>query len=111
MTTTPNARFAAWLKETRTGAGLSQQRVADALKAQGYATFQQTTIAKIERGARPVRLDEAVAMTALFGTTIDVALGLKPGAPESFAAQALARRTSVLQRVQALVNAELGGSE
>lgn len=104
-----NDTFVAWLRKTREAAGLSQQKVADALKSQGF-TFSQTQIAKIERGERPVRLDEAAAMAGLFGATIDVALGLRPGVPQGFAAQALARRTSALQRIQALVAAELGGA-
>jgi transcriptional regulator with XRE-family HTH domain len=112
---TTNADFVRWLRETRTQAGLSQQKVADALRAQGYVVFQQTTVAKVELGERPVRLDEAVAITALFGSTVDVALGLKASAPQSLAAQAaaqdLARRTSLLQQIQTLIGAELGGAE
>jgi hypothetical protein len=70
----------------------------------------QTTIAKIEAVSRPVLLAEAVAMAELFGTTLDAALGLKPDAPVSRTALELARRTSVLQQIQALVDAELGGA-
>jgi len=104
-----NAVFAKWLRTARTKAGLSQQKVADALKAQGYTHLHQSNLAKVERGERPVRLAEAVAMAELFGTTVDAALGLKADAPQGPAAQALARRTSALQRIQALVAAELGG--
>jgi transcriptional regulator with XRE-family HTH domain len=103
-----SATFIAWLKGARTAAGLSQQKVADALKAQGFAVFQ-TTVAKIERGDRPVRLDEAVAFAALFGTTLDVALGLKSDTSQSFTSRDLARRTSLLQQISSLVEAELGG--
>ncbi len=104
-----NARFAAWLRVARVEEGLSQQKVADALRAEGFAVFQQTTVAKIERGERPLRLDEAVAITALFGTTIDGALGLKHDTPKSLAAQGMARRTSLLQQMRALIDAELPG--
>lgn len=101
-------RFALWLREARTVAGLSQQKVADALRAQGHTTFLQTTIAKIERGARPVRLDEAVAITALFGATVDTALRFDgDGTPQGLLLQSLARRTSVLERVHSLIEAEL----
>jgi transcriptional regulator with XRE-family HTH domain len=106
-----NQVFTAWLKSTRTAAGLSQQKVADALKAQGFTVFQQTTVAKIERGERPVRLDEAVAFAGLFGATLDVALGLKPDDSQSFTSRDLARRTSLLQQISSLVEAELGGAQ
>ena len=111
MADTIGARFAGWLKTARTEAALSQQNVADALRAQGAPgpIWHQTVVAKIERGERPLRLDEAVALAVLFGTTVDAALGLT-GAPEQSAAtQALVRRTSALQQIQALVVAELGG--
>jgi transcriptional regulator with XRE-family HTH domain len=105
-----NARFAEWLKNARAEAGLSQQKVADALRSQGCTHLHQSNLAKIERGERPVRLAEAVAMAELFGTTIDAALDLKADAPQSPAAQALARRTSTLQHIQRLIDAELGGA-
>lgn len=110
MSATTEARFAEWLKAARTEAGMSQQKVADALRAQGHANLHQSNFAKIERGERPVRLAEAVAMAELFGTTIDAALGLRADDPQGLPAQALARRTSVLQRIQRLVDAELGGA-
>lgn len=105
-----NQRFAEWLKVTRTAAGLSQHKVANALRDQGFSVFRQSAVAKIESGNRPVRLDEAVAIAALFGTTVDVALGLKPDSPESFTSHVLARRTHLLEQVQALVSAELGSA-
>lgn len=105
-----NERFAQWLREARTASGLSQKKIADALRAQGYTAFLQTTIAKIERSARPVRLDEAVAITALFGATVDSALRPEgDGTPQGLILQSLARRTSVLERIQTLVTAELEG--
>ena len=103
-----NEHFAQWLREARTASGLSQQKVADALRAQGHTVFLQTTIAKIERGERPVRLDEAVAITALFGATVDTALRPEgDGTPQGLVLQSLARRTSVLERIQTLIAAEL----
>lgn len=114
-----NECFAQWLRAVRTASGLSQQKVADVLKAQGYTAFHQTTIAKIERGERPVRLDEGVAITSLFGTTLDAALHVEDveasqgsifqSLTQRNAAlgQSLARRTSVLERIEALIEAEL----
>jgi transcriptional regulator with XRE-family HTH domain len=103
-----NELFSNWLRTARTQAGLSQQKVADAMTAQGLGFFQ-TTVAKIEQGQRPLRLDEAAALTRLFGTTIDAALGLKPDDPGSIAASQLAVRTSLLWQIRAAINAELGG--
>ena len=105
-----SATFIAWLKDARAAAGLSQQNVADALKAQGFR-FHQTMIAKIERGERPVRLDEAVAFAALFGTTLDATLGLTVAGLQSGTSLDLARRTSLLQHISSLVEAELGGHQ
>lgn len=104
-----NELFATWLRASRNQAGLSQQKVADAMVAQGMR-LHQSMIAKIERGERPLRLDEAAALTRLFGTTLDAALGLKPNDPGSLAARQLAGRTSVLTQIRAAIDAELGGS-
>lgn len=104
-----NAAFTQWLRTVRAEAGLSQQKLADTLRAGGLSNFHQTTVAKIERGERPLRLDEAVAIAELFGTTLDAALGLKPGSENSLAARDLARRTSVLTTIRAAIDLELGG--
>lgn len=111
MSAPTEARFAEWLKTARATTGMSQQALADALKAQGFTIFRQTTVWKIETCSRPLLLGEAAAIAELFGTTLDVALGLKPGVPQSKAdAEALARRTTALQLIQRLVDAELGGA-
>jgi transcriptional regulator with XRE-family HTH domain len=104
------AYFAEWLRTARARAGMSQQKVADALCAQGFTVFRQSTIGKIEAASRPVLLAEAVAMAELFGTTLDAALGLKPDAPQSPTATALAHRTSVLQQIRELADAGLDGA-
>lgn len=110
MNATVEARFAEWLKTVRAEDGMSQRAIAEALNAQGFTAFRQTTIAKIEGGSRPVLLTEAVAMAELFGTTLDVALGLRPRKPkQGVDAQALARRTRVLQKILGSIEAELGG--
>lgn len=102
-----NATFVAWLRTARKDAGLSQQKVADALKAEGFAVLgHQSVIAKIERGERPARLDEAAAMARLFGTTLDVALGHTPGQ----ATRQLIARTHLLTQIRAEIDAELGGA-
>jgi transcriptional regulator with XRE-family HTH domain len=106
-----NVTFAAWLRAARKEAGLSQQKVADALKAEGFAVLgRQSAIAKIERCERPIRLDEAAAFVALFGTTLDVALGILVDTPGSFASRQLVARTSLLTQIRSVIDAELGGA-
>lgn len=107
---TAGSQFAAWLKAARAGAELSQQKVSDVLRGQGFTALHQTVIAKIERCERPVRLDEAVAMVELFGTTLDVALGLTQGSPDSLAGRRAASQLVLLQQIRASIDAELGGA-
>lgn len=111
MKATTEARFAEWLKAARTEAGMSQQKVADALRAQGFTVFRQSTIGKIEAGSRPVLLTEAVAMAELLGETLDTALGLSAVSPQVIASrQAASRRLVLLQQISAAIAAELGGA-
>lgn len=60
------------LKQIRTSLGISQQQIADKLaedRAAGHhdVKLSQTQIAKIERGERPWRLNELVAIAAALG--------------------------------------------
>lgn len=103
-----SARFAAWLREARVTAGLSQRELAEAVAPQGFHWIQ-SKIAKIEGGDLIPRLDEAVALTTALDATLDAALGLKPDGAQSLASRDLARRTSLLQQISSLVEAELGG--
>jgi transcriptional regulator with XRE-family HTH domain len=109
VSATVEARFAEWLKAARAEVGMSQQKVADALNAAGFTVFRQSTIGKIETASRPVLLAEAVAMAELFGTTLDVALGLNPGAPH-VPSWTETRRTVLLQHIAALIEAEMDGA-
>jgi len=102
------AYFAEWLRTARAEAGMSQRMVAEVLRAQGFAVFRQSTIGKIEAGSRPVLLTEAVAMAELFGTTLDVALGLKPMAPR-VPSERETRQAALLHRLASSIEAELGG--
>ncbi|SHI67129.1 helix-turn-helix transcriptional regulator [Streptomyces sp. 3214.6] len=101
--------FAKWLRDARIASGLSQQRIADAVTEQGLR-FLQTTIAKIERGSRPMRLDEAVVLTQLFGTTLDAVLNLREGSRISFGSREAARRASLLAHIRDQIDAELKGA-
>ncbi|NEE42016.1 helix-turn-helix transcriptional regulator, partial [Streptomyces sp. SID7982] len=62
----------------RLASGLSQGKVADAMNAEGFVFYQQT-IAKVESGERPVRLDEATALARIFGADLGDALGARAG--------------------------------
>ncbi|MEU1433970.1 helix-turn-helix transcriptional regulator [Streptomyces sp. NPDC005786] len=76
---TDNDAFAEWLRTTRSDAGLSQGKVADAMNAEGFVFYQQT-IAKVESGERPVRLDEATALARILGANLGDVLGAGAGA-------------------------------
>jgi transcriptional regulator with XRE-family HTH domain len=60
---TPEAIFSRRLKETRRARGLSQRRLVARLAALGRP-LNQAVITRIERGARKVSLDEAIALAA-----------------------------------------------
>lgn len=102
-------RFATWLREARVAAGLSQRELAEAVAPQGFQ-WVQSKIAKIEGGDLIPRLDEATALVNVFDTTLDVALGLTPGHPESLASRQAESRLVLLQQIRASVDAELGGA-
>lgn len=101
--------FAGWLREARVVARLSQRELAEAVAPQGFH-WLQSKIAKIEGGELIPRLDEAVALTNVFGTTLDVALGLTPGSPDSLASRRAASQLVLLQQIRASIDAELGGA-
>lgn len=108
-----NAAFAAWLQAERKRAGMSQQQIADLLKASGQR-ISQSQLAKIERGERmAMPLDLLVGITAVFGATPDVALGLSPDSRVAVDAEmrkAHARRAHLLVELREAINAELGVS-
>lgn len=98
--------FAAWLRAARTAAGVTQKRVADDMTARGFS-FIQTTVAKIEYGERPVRIEEAAALAGLFGATLDAALGLNPSHAAAACIALAERRTKALALLRDQINAEL----
>lgn len=107
-----NETFANWLKAERQRAGMSQDKLAVALRSRGLS-ITQSQIAKVERGERGVELSLAVAVTAAFGTTPDAALGLTPPGSdrEQQLARTAARRDNFLRALATLVNAELEHAE
>ncbi len=69
-TETPDERFAESFRKRREMLGLSQSEVAEKMTERGFACHQQT-IAKVERGARSVRIGEAQALAAIVETSVD----------------------------------------
>jgi transcriptional regulator with XRE-family HTH domain len=55
----------------RRASGWSQRQLADAMTRLGYP-WQQQTVAKVERGDRPLRLSEAMVMASVLGVPVDV---------------------------------------
>jgi transcriptional regulator with XRE-family HTH domain len=61
------ARNVRWLRE---GRGLSQQQLGSDLDLHGFGMLS-TTVAELELGARPLRLNEVAAIAAYFGLPIE----------------------------------------
>ena len=71
--------FSKALKDQRDGRNLSQDQLAKLL-AEKDIHMHWTTIAKIEKGERSVRIDEAAAIADIFDMSVDALLGRKPSA-------------------------------
>ncbi len=67
--------FSNRLKTEREQRGWSQAEMAKMLRDNGIEPMHWTTVAKIEKGTRSVRIDEAAGIADLFGTSVDVMLG------------------------------------
>jgi len=73
----PEALAGQRLHEFRKERGWSQQEVADRMAAYGYS-WHQTTIAKLEAGVRPLRINELVNLALLFGMRPAAFIGSAP---------------------------------
>ncbi|MGE2715138.1 helix-turn-helix transcriptional regulator [Mycolicibacterium litorale] len=78
-------RFGEALRDWRGERGWSQEDVAERLRRQGFE-MHQTTVAKIERGARPLRIAEAAALVEVFDLPIIAILGIEATADPTFGA-------------------------
>lgn len=67
-------RFGEVVRRWRTDRGWTQDDVAERLRGQGFE-MHQTTVAKIERGARPLRIAEAAALADVFEMPIMAVFG------------------------------------
>ncbi|MCV7060278.1 helix-turn-helix domain-containing protein [Mycolicibacterium vaccae] len=68
-------RFGELVRGWRQDRGWSQEDVAERLRRQGFE-MHQTTVAKIERGARPLRVAEATALAEVFEMPLMTVFGL-----------------------------------
>lgn len=64
------ATFGANMRARRTAEGWSQDHLARLMREQGFGSWRQSTVAKQEAGERPLRLAEAMMLTALFRSTL-----------------------------------------
>lgn len=63
-------RFREALGELRRERGFSQGELARHMVAAGWTDFHQTTISRLEKGTRPIRLGEARALARVLGTDV-----------------------------------------
>lgn len=68
-------RFGEVVRQWRLDRNWSQEDVAERLRHQGFE-MHQTTVAKIERGARPLRVAEAAALAEVFEMPVMAVFGL-----------------------------------
>ena len=67
-------RFVASLRRLREERGWSQSELATKMREQGWASFRQTTISRLEKGEQSVRIGEARALAQLLGVSVDAML-------------------------------------
>ena len=65
-----DARFAASVKRLREREGWSQGELARRMVSSGRDGFHQTTVSRIEKNERPVRIGEAISLAEIFDTTV-----------------------------------------
>lgn len=87
-------RFGEVVRQWRLDRNWSQEDVAERLRHQGFE-MHQTTVAKIERGARPLRVAEAAALAEVFEMPVMAVFGLS--VPLGHAADLDSRRIELEQ--------------
>ncbi|MCD4850092.1 helix-turn-helix domain-containing protein [Arthrobacter sp. AK01] len=68
---TPDELFGLEVQSQREYKGWSMTEFASMLKAAGLNNFHPTTVGRMERGERPVRLSEAVVIAEVLGSKLD----------------------------------------
>ena len=66
----PNELTGARVRELRTRRDMHQAVLALAMRRSGFRWHQQT-VARVEAGSRPVRLNEATALAEIFGVPLE----------------------------------------
>lgn len=64
-------RFARNMVAHREASGMSQKDLVEQLHSQGWTSVYQNTISRIEKGERPVRYGEALAIARAFGVSVE----------------------------------------
>ncbi len=96
-----NERVGANVQRFRKAAGLSQADLAHALNQRG-ASFQQQTVLKVEKGSRPLKLDEAVMIADILKMPVFDLLIMRADAGELVeAAIELNKANEALRRLEA----------
>lgn len=94
--------FAGNLRRLRELAGWSQSELARRAAAEGLA-FHQQTVQRIERGERPVRLNEAMVLVEIVGS--DLEQMLEPVNEEMAASELIEAARTVAERVNSFDDA------
>src|SRR5579859_533036 len=93
---------AARLRDLRLRDGLNQTLLACRMQERGHR-WHQSTVAKIETGARPLQLDEAAALAEIFGMPLSSLLG------ETAEQAASDERTAIEKAIRVQIAAEITG--
>ncbi|WP_448002548.1 helix-turn-helix domain-containing protein [Agromyces bauzanensis] len=96
-----DSAFARAVRDARLALGLSQDDLGARMAQRGY-DFHQTTIAKIERGARRVAVGEAAELADILGIPLAAVLGRDPASVSARRAQIEAKTRRVLADLAAL---------
>ncbi|UZX04026.1 helix-turn-helix domain-containing protein [Arthrobacter sp. CDRTa11] len=98
------AQFVENVQRLREAKGWSQGELARRMAADGWDGFHQTTISRIEKGQRPVRLAEARALAKVLGSQVGVMM-----APplESSILENLATSIGLMRRSRSRIWAEV----
>lgn len=67
----PDLIFARTVERLREEKGWSQTELARRMQDKGFDGFHQTTISRIEKVSRPVRIGEAIALAAIFERSLE----------------------------------------
>lgn len=82
-------QFGKVVRAMREARGWSQTDLADRLGKLGFE-YHQTTIGKLESGARPLRIGELFAMASVFDVTVEDLIASATGADEAFKGDSVA---------------------